>query len=167
MEETLMINSTDQISAAECDGEEVGDDVTDSTDENTTSDESKPNEEYSDENNTSSDAEPDEEYSDEVGLDGDLDELKREFGELADISSIENLRFPEKYKRFREMGLNPVEAYMATGESRAKERYIPTSPLSVSRRAEGIPQRQLRMAREIFEDLSDMEIQALYKRVTK
>ena len=159
----------DEIKEAECDGEEVGADigVTYDTDENTIPDKAEPNKECTDENTILSEAETDEEYTDEVSFDGDLDELKREFGELAGISSIENLRFPEKYKRFREMGLNPVEAYMATGETRAKERYIPTSPLSVSRRAEGIPQRQLRIAREIFEGLTDMEIQALYKRVTK
>ena len=113
------------------------------------------------------DAEPDSSSTEEVDMNFDLDELKAEFSELAGVDSIEDLRFPEKYRRFREMGLSPSEAYMATGEYRAKERHIPPSPLSVSRRAEGIPQRQLQMAREIFEGLTDMEIQALYKRVTK
>ena len=112
-------------------------------------------------------AELDSSSTEEVDMSFDLEELKAEFSELVGVDSIDDLRFPEKYRRFREMGLNPTEAYMATGEHRAKERHIPPSPLSVSRRAEGIPQRQLQMAREIFEGLTDMEIQALYKRVTK
>lgn len=115
----------------------------------------------------SEEAKPEGSSTEEVDMRFDLEELKEEFSELAGVGSIEDLRFPEKYLRFRKMGLSPTEAYMATGEHKAKERHIPSSPLSVSRRAEGIPQHQLQMVREIFEGLTDIEIQALYKRVTK
>ena len=103
--------------------------------------------------------------ADEIDVSSELAALSDEFPELAGVDA-ENLRSKERYEKFRKMGLTPKEAYMATGEHRIKRR-IPTSPISVTRQAEGIPDRQLRLAREIFEVLTDLEIQSLYKRVTK
>ena len=103
----------------------------------------------------------------ELDFEEDLATLKTEFPEIRGIDSIKRLANPEKYERFRRMGLTPGEAYMASGEHRSAARAIPASPLSVTRQREGIPDRQLRMAREIFTGLTDVEIQALYKRVTK
>lgn len=97
----------------------------------------------------------------------DMEELKKQFPELSAFSSTDELRDKEKYKRFRSLGLTPAEAYMACGGVRPAERLRPSSPLSVKRRDEGIPDRQLRMARELFSEMSDTEIQALYRRVTK
>jgi hypothetical protein len=104
---------------------------------------------------------------DELDFEEELTALKVQFPELADIDSIKKLKSPEKYERFRRLGLTPAEAYMASGEHRLAARSIPASPLSVTRHREGIPDRQLRMAREIFTGLTDVEIQALYRRVTK
>ena len=112
---------------------------------------------------------PDDDFDEDGELDfeKDLATLKAEFPEIRGIDSIKRLANPEKYERFRRLGLTPSEAYMASGEHRSAARAIPTSPLSVTRQREGIPDRQLRMAREIFTGLTDVEIQALYKRVTK
>ena len=126
-----------------------------------------------DEEDAADDSDENGRAGDERNADGERDvteeilELKREFPELSAIDSLSDLRYHERYERFRTMGLSPTEAYMATGEYRSRERNLPSSPLSVSKRTEGIPDRQLRLAREIFSGLSDVEIQALYKRVTK
>ena len=103
----------------------------------------------------------------EYDLSLDILELKNQFPETSGEGSQGEIVNSEKYRRFREIGLTPAEAYMACGGGRAKERLRPTSPLSVKRRDDGIPQRQLRMARELFSEMSDTEIQALYRRVTK
>lgn len=110
-----------------------------------------------------------EDIRDEAILDmnDDLEELKRQFPELASLSTTDELQNKEKYLRFRSLGLSPAEAYMALGGGRVRETPRPASPLSVKRRDEGIPERQLRMARELFSEMSDTEIQALYRRVTK
>lgn len=110
-----------------------------------------------------------EDITDEAPFDmrEDIRLLKEEFPELWDLASADELQNKEKYLRFRGLGLTPAEAYMASGGIRVKERPRPTSPLSVKRRDEGIPDRQLRMARELFSEMSDTEIQALYRRVTK
>ena len=103
----------------------------------------------------------------ESQIEDDMEELKKQFPELSGISSPSELQGAEKYMRFRELGLSPTEAYLAIGGGRIKERPRPTSPVSVRRRDDGIPDRQLRMARELFSEMSDTEIQALYRRVTK
>ncbi len=112
---------------------------------------------------------PEEDFQSEAlaDINEDIAELKRQFPELAGLSSADELQNKEKYLRFRGLGLTPMEAYMASGGIRVMERPRPTSPLSVKRRDEGIPDRQLRMARELFSEMSDTEIQALYRRVTK
>ena len=118
-------------------------------------------------NEATCDAPQADEGKDEFDPMAELTALKKGFPELSGIDSLSALKDPEKYERFRRMGLTPSEAYMASGEHRLATRGIPSSPISVTRRAEGIPDRQLRMAREIFTGLTDVEIQALYKRVTK
>ena len=118
-------------------------------------------------NEVTCDAPQADEGKDEFDPMAELTALKKGFPELSGIDSLSALKDPEKYERFRRMGLTPSEAYMASGDHRLATRGIPSSPLSVTRRAEGIPDRQLRMAREIFTGLTDVEIQALYKRVTK
>lgn len=103
----------------------------------------------------------------EPNLWDDVEELKRQFPELSDTRASEELLGSEKYRRFRSLGLTPAEAYLASGGVRPMARLLPSSPLSVKRRDVGISDHQLRMARELFSEMSDTEIQALYRRVTK
>ena len=97
----------------------------------------------------------------------DLRELQNQFPALRGIESITELRHPEEYLRFRSLGLTPREALLATGEHPTDTPRTPrvTSPIAVRTRGERIPDYYLKMAREIFGNLSDKEIQALYKKV--
>ena len=97
----------------------------------------------------------------------ELAELKSYFPALADIKSTAELRYPERYEKFRALGLTPKEAFLATGQALRQKRHVPSSPISVSRQRDGIPGRDLKYAREIFTDLCDREIQELYKKVAK
>lgn len=96
----------------------------------------------------------------------DLSELKNQFPALGSIESITELDSPEEYLRFRSLGLTPREALLATGQSvkPSAPRRV-TSPIAVRTRSDRIPDYYLKMAREIFGNLSDREIQALYKKV--
>lgn len=97
----------------------------------------------------------------------DLAELKNQFPSLRGIESIAELRHPDEYLRFRSLGLTPREALLATGEhpTDTQRSHRVTSPIAVRTRGERIPDYYLKMAREIFGNLSDREIQALYKKV--
>lgn len=98
----------------------------------------------------------------------DLAQLRNSLPELKDLAAVSNLKYPEEYARFRALGLTPREAYLATGERREpiEARRI-TSPMSVKRTRDAIPEYYLKMAREIFGGLSDREIQSLYSRVNR
>ena len=110
---------------------------------------------------------PSENPQDVISYKQDLCELAGVFSELESLSDIEEIREYDKYKRFRDLGLSPKEAYLATGEPQPKRRATPTSPISVRRPVSAMPESELRMAREIFSDLSDREITILYRMVTK
>lgn len=97
----------------------------------------------------------------------ELAELKSYFPALADLKSTAELQYPERYEKFRALGLTPKEAFLATGQALRQKRHVPSSPISVSRQRDGIPGRDLKYAREIFTDLCDREIQELYKKVAK
>jgi hypothetical protein len=101
----------------------------------------------------------------------DLEELKAIFPELSEISSITMIENPLRYAALRDLGLSAKEAYLATNAH--KSRYdnrshlnsavpggaaAPKSSMSVA---------ELDAARELFGQLSDREIQKLYKKVTR
>ena len=101
----------------------------------------------------------------------ELDALRADFPELAGVGSLSEIDGAIRYGELRELGLSPREAYLATRPRRAlqQSRAHLTSASPASRRAPApaIPQRELRLARELFDGLSDTEIEALYKRVTR
>ena len=97
----------------------------------------------------------------------DIEELKKSFPELSSLGSVSELLYPEKYAKFRGLGLSPAEAFLATGQALKPKKAAPSSPISVARQRDGIPNRELKFAREIFTDLCDKEIQELYKKVSK
>ncbi len=105
-------------------------------------------------------------------LESDLDELSREFGELSGVGSISEIDGALRYGELRELGLSPREAYLATRPKQIKERsarahLTPAAPSAVRRLSPTMPHKELKIARELFENLSDSEIEALYKKVTR
>lgn len=103
----------------------------------------------------------------------DLSELKASFPELSELESITELKNPLRYGALRDLGLSPIEAYLASEGVSRRSRYNNRSHLLGSVPAEsygnyiGMTRAELDNAKEIFGDLSDSEIQRLYKKVTR
>ena len=99
----------------------------------------------------------------------DLAVLRTEFPELQNIDDITELDNPIRYAALRDLGLTPTEAYMATLK---RVRHDNRSHLSAAYGKNAatsgafMSHKELMEAREIFSDLSDSEIQRLYRRVT-
>ena len=103
-------------------------------------------------------------------LTDDARELRARFPELSRIKNVSEIRAYKRYAELRALGLTVDEAYLAT--SRREEvhdnRAHLTSAVPIAASSpRGISRRELGVARELFSDLSDSEIQALYQRVTK
>ncbi|MBO7304218.1 MAG: hypothetical protein J6V09_03265 [Clostridia bacterium] len=98
----------------------------------------------------------------------DVDALRREFPELAALSSVTELDNPLRYAALRDLGLSAREAYLATSErpSRTDNRAHLYSTPTRARGGGSMPEAELSCARAIFGDLSDSEIRKLYKKVT-
>lgn len=103
----------------------------------------------------------------------DLRTLKGDFPELADTVSLSALSDPVRYGELRELGLSPREAYLATEGRRTVRQRDTRSHLgsSVGRTASPAGGRlgaaELYAARDLFPSLSDGEIEALFRRVTR
>ena len=100
----------------------------------------------------------------------DISELKEEFFELKDLRDITELPNPTRYAALRDLGLTPAEAYLATSpqkkaDTRAHLRggvpHAAKSPVS------SMTRREWQIARALFEDMSDSDIEKLYRKVTK
>ncbi len=103
-----------------------------------------------------------------VLIDEDLEALKTNFDELGDIESITQLPNPTRYAALRDLGLSPDEAYLATRrvtKPNTKSHLTSSVPRAASSPYGAMTRQQLAEAREIFGNLSDTEIQRLYKRV--
>ena len=100
----------------------------------------------------------------------DLEQLKREFPELERTESIAEIKNPLRYGALRDLGLSPTEAYLAcrgkvsAADNRAHLHH--SAPRSMAAPI-GMSRTELEGARELFRDMSDAEIQSLYRRVTK
>ena len=101
----------------------------------------------------------------------DLSALRAAFPELSTLTDISELKNPVRFGALRELGLSAEEAYLATGGRRRTPDNRAHLKSSVPRGAGGgtgtIPRSELEMARAIFGDMSDREIQNLYNKVTK
>ena len=100
----------------------------------------------------------------------DIATLKAEFPELKDITEITELNNPLRYASLRDLGLSPVEAYMATARRRTQD--TRSHLRSAHGRSAAAPtsmmtQYELATARELFPGLNDSDLQRLYKKVTK
>jgi hypothetical protein len=99
----------------------------------------------------------------------DVEALRGEFPELSGISSITELENPLRYGALRDLGLSPVEAYLATSgrKKSADNRYhLFASPAIAASNQGTISEKEMEAARDIFPDISDKEIRKLYKKVT-
>ena len=103
----------------------------------------------------------------------DIAELKSAFPELRELDSITELKNPLRYGALRDLGLTPIEAYLASEGIKRRPVYNNRSHLSGSVPTQsyssyiGMTRAELDGAKEIFSDLSDAEIQKLYKKVTR
>ena len=106
----------------------------------------------------------------EALIESDLNTLRAEFPELGDIKQITDLNNPLRYAALRDLGLTPEEAYLATAKRRSQDTRAhlrsahgrnASTPLGM------MSQHELSVARELFPDISDADIQRLYKKVTK
>ncbi len=117
-----------------------------------------------------SSAEPiDEVYDIDALLAEDLAELKEDFAELKDIGTVSDLPNATRYAALRDLGLTPTEAYRAVTPAPQNTRAHLKSSLPKRSRppVTGMSSGQWQEARELFEDMSDSEIEKLYKTVTK
>ena len=108
----------------------------------------------------------------EIGdiLASDLEELKLEFSELCELCDISELNNPTRYAALRDLGLTPREAYLATCSAQKQDNRShlrPTPAVNTRRPASSMTMREWQIARSLFEDMSDGEIEKLYRKVTK
>ncbi len=107
----------------------------------------------------------------------DLAEIKRLFPSFSDISHLRELDRAERFGEMREAGLSVEEALMATNYERIFEAIVKKAravngkshlqsrvPTAAGGEESGMTGEQMRQAKEMFDGLSEREIQSLYKR---
>lgn len=101
----------------------------------------------------------------------DVAELRSQFSELSELTNITELANPMRYAALRDLGLTAAEAYLATSPraKRADTRahLTGTVPKGASLPRGSMSSAELDAARDIFTGMSDAQIQALYKKVTR
>lgn len=105
-------------------------------------------------------------------LEADLDELASEFPEISCLGDVSKMENAIRYGELRALGLSPREAYLATRKTpqskfSARSHLTPATPCAARRVGVSIPRAELKIARELFEGLSDSEIETLYKKVMR
>ena len=101
----------------------------------------------------------------------DIEALRSEFPELSELGSITELDNPMRYAALRDMGLEPREAYLATTKrvrkTDTRSHLTAAAPRSAHSPSNSIHGEELNDARALFSDMTDSEIQSLYRKVTK
>lgn len=104
-------------------------------------------------------------------MQGDLEELREEFPELATVDSVTELPNPIRYAALRDLGLSPGEAYLLSSRRKLAQNnraHLTTGvPGAAKSPASRLSCREMEEMRELFGNISDSEIYSLYKRVTK
>lgn len=105
-------------------------------------------------------------------IEEDLRVLREKFPELRNIEDITELENATRYGALRDLGLTPEEAYRATATEKNSKRETRAHLKSSAPRHALSPNaamsyRDMEIARSLFSDMSDSEIQRLYKKVTK
>ena len=109
----------------------------------------------------------------------DLNEIKRLFPNLSELCDIRELDNVARFGELRDSGLSVKEAFIATNFERlltsltekaarsdGKSHLRSAVPTVSAPPAASMSAEQLRSAREIFGNLTDKEIESLYKRVS-
>ncbi len=107
--------------------------------------------------------------TDEI-LEGDIEFLREEFPALSGISYITELPNPTRYAALRDLGLTPREAYLATAPEKKpdnRSHLVGGVPHAAKAPVSSMTRREWNIARALFEDMSDYEIEKLYKKVTR
>ena len=100
----------------------------------------------------------------------DVKTLRSEFPELRGIRDITDLNNPLRYAALRDLGLTPEEAYLATAKRHTQDtrgHLRSAHGRSAALSAGMMSQQELMAARDLFPNMSDSELQRLYKKVTK
>lgn len=100
----------------------------------------------------------------------DVTLLRESFPELSSLTDISQLQNPTRYAALRDLGLTAEEAYLATSKREAKDNraHLRAAVPAVSRPPySSMTRREWQAARELFEDMSDSEIEKLYRKVTR
>ncbi len=101
----------------------------------------------------------------------DMQELLSLFPHLSGKTSIRELDNPLRYAALRDLGLSPKEAYLACSDIGMvydnRSHITASAPRGASSSQDVLSSSDLEAARMIFSDLSDRDIQKLYKKVTK
>ena len=103
-------------------------------------------------------------------VENDIRELKSEFPELHALTDIYELKNPARYGALRDLGLSPREAYLASGGKRTldnRAHLYSSVPKNATSPFSEIPRQEFEIAKEIFSDMSDSEIQKLYRKVNR
>ena len=100
----------------------------------------------------------------------DEETLIKSFPNLSESFKITDLKDPIRYGALRDMGLSPKEAYLATGgilKPRDNRAHLTLSVSgSAAKKSADIPRSELKIAREIFSDMSESDLQRLYRKVS-
>lgn len=103
-------------------------------------------------------------------IEEDLEALRRTFPEMRGITSITELDNPLRYAALRDLGLSAREAYLATSERREKRdnrsHLVGATPRAGAYSSSLMSRDEMRAARQLFDGMSDADIQSLYKKVT-
>ena len=103
-------------------------------------------------------------------LKSDMKELARDLFDDGEIE-ITDLKDPIRYGALRDLGLTPKEAFLASGgrvQKADNRSHLSSSvPRNMSSPFSEMSRDHLEMARELFGEMSDVEIRSLYRKVTQ
>ena len=100
----------------------------------------------------------------------DVSHLRSIFPELQQLEDVSELNNSARYSELRSLGLTPEEAYLATKKRESvydNRSHLVSAVPTAAHSPKGMTRRELGVARELFSDLSDNEIQKLYQKVTR
>lgn len=100
----------------------------------------------------------------------DITLLRESFPELSSLTDISQLQNPTRYAALRDLGLTAEEAYLATSKRETKDNraHLRAAVPAASRPPySSMTRKEWQAARELFEDMSDSEIEKLYRKVTR